>query len=326
MVDRELPIPKIPIDLIGIGVLVAVMGTVVLPLDVSPVIESPLGLVFLLFVPGYVLLAILFPARSAQDGGASPRLTGTERLVLSFVASVGIAVLAGLGLGATTWRMNALTMYGVLAAMTMPGLAVAYQRRRRLPPDDRLDRGVAETLHRTARTLTQASGPVERTLNVALAAMVILALPVLGMAVETGGDDGITEMSLRSEAPTGEFIAGAYPQTFEGDEAHRFALSVGNFEGEPTEHTVVVALQRMNSTGAIVEEVEVDRFDLALADGEEGVVIHEVTPGEIVQGENVRLVYLLYRGDAPADPTIESAYRHLHLWFEIDDSQGRDES
>jgi len=34
-------------------------------------------------------------------------------------------------------------------------------------------------------------------------------------------------------------------------------------------------------------------------------------------GENLRVQYLLYRGDPPAEPTQENAYRSLHLWVDV---------
>lgn len=34
-------------------------------------------------------------------------------------------------------------------------------------------------------------------------------------------------------------------------------------------------------------------------------------------GERLRLQYLLYRGEPPADPSGETVYRELHLWVNV---------
>jgi len=37
---------------------------------------------------------------------------------------------------------------------------------------------------------------------------------------------------------------------------------------------------------------------------------------------NYRLVYLLYRGEPPAEPRIDNAYRELHLWINVSSPTG----
>ena len=37
----------------------------------------------------------------------------------------------------------------------------------------------------------------------------------------------------------------------------------------------------------------------------------------MMAGENLRLTFLLYRGQAPQDTTVENAYRELHLWVNV---------
>jgi uncharacterized membrane protein len=40
-----------------------------------------------------------------------------------------------------------------------------------------------------------------------------------------------------------------------------------------------------------------------------------VTP--TLTGQRLRLAYLLYRGSPPPDPTVENAYREVHLWINV---------
>jgi uncharacterized membrane protein len=89
-----------------------------------------LGLPFLLFFPGYTLMATLFPKRS--DIGA------TERVALSITFSVIITPVVGFVLN-FLWRID---LYPILVALTIfiaAMSAVAWHRRRRVAPEDRLD-------------------------------------------------------------------------------------------------------------------------------------------------------------------------------------------
>jgi uncharacterized membrane protein len=55
---------------------------------------------------------------------------------------------------------------------------------------------------------------------------------------------------------------------------------------------------------------------IARLDGVFGVGVGDVlaVPRD---GERLRLIYLLYRGDAPAAPSTATAYREVHLWVNV---------
>ncbi|MDZ7730415.1 MAG: DUF1616 domain-containing protein [Natrialbaceae archaeon] len=70
-------------------------------------VRVPLGLAFLLFVPGYVFIAALFPEagespRSDPDGTRSG-IDGIERVALAFGLSIALTPLVGLALNFTPW-------------------------------------------------------------------------------------------------------------------------------------------------------------------------------------------------------------------------------
>jgi uncharacterized membrane protein len=103
-------------------------------------------------------------------------------------------------------------------------------------------------------------------------------------------------------------------------------VGIGNQEHEQVEYTVVVQLQRVeivNESGAttngttvrVLEERGLQRFQAELAHNETWHNQHTVTP--TMTGEGLRLQYLLYRGDPPAEPSAETAYRELHLWVNV---------
>ncbi|MGB3943467.1 MAG: DUF1616 domain-containing protein, partial [Methanothrix sp.] len=58
-------------------------------------VRVPVGLVMVLFLPGYALIAALFPRDDDLDG--------IERVALSFGLSIAVVPLIGLGLNYTPW-------------------------------------------------------------------------------------------------------------------------------------------------------------------------------------------------------------------------------
>ena len=65
-------------------------------------------------------------------------------------------------------------------------------------------------------------------------------------------------------------------------------------------------------TSSVIGETELDRFELSADAGETARVAHDVDPP--ATGSEHRIVYLLYVGDAPDDPSREGAYRYVQLW------------
>ncbi|WP_415087806.1 DUF1616 domain-containing protein [Natronomonas sp.] len=47
-----------------------------------------------------------------------------------------------------------------------------------------------------------------------------------------------------------------------------------------------------------------------------------ITVSDELTGTDLRLSFLLYDGDVPAQPTRENAYRNLHLWISVEDDSG----
>ena len=87
-----------------------------------------LGLPFILFFPGYVLIAALF---SRKDD-----LSGIERVALSFGLSIAVVPLIGLVLNYTPWgiRLTPVLVSLIIFIIAMSG--IAWYRRHRLLADD----------------------------------------------------------------------------------------------------------------------------------------------------------------------------------------------
>ena len=86
-----------------------------------------LGLLFLLFFPGYTLMAALFPRKES--------LNGVERVALSFALSMAIVPLIGLILNYTPWGIRLSPIMVSIAAFIFVASIIALYRRRSLPAE-----------------------------------------------------------------------------------------------------------------------------------------------------------------------------------------------
>jgi len=67
------------------------------------------GLIFVLWLPGYTLLKVLFPVNVPKTE-LSMNLTNEERIVLSVIMSLALLVLIGLALNFSPWGINLTTI------------------------------------------------------------------------------------------------------------------------------------------------------------------------------------------------------------------------
>ena len=91
---------KYPIDIL----ICVVWSLILLPislLDFEGPIRIVLGLPFILFIPGYVLVFALFPTKKTDRG-----IDIIERIALSFGLSIAVVPLIGLGLNYTPWGIR----------------------------------------------------------------------------------------------------------------------------------------------------------------------------------------------------------------------------
>ena len=93
-----------------------------------------LGLLLVLILPGYSLIAALFPAKDDLDG--------IERIALSFGLSIAVVPLLGLALNYTPFGIRLVPVLVVLSMFTVSLAVVAGVRRLGLPEGERFVVGV----------------------------------------------------------------------------------------------------------------------------------------------------------------------------------------
>ncbi|MFW6320317.1 MAG: DUF1616 domain-containing protein [Halohasta sp.] len=288
----------------------------------------------LLFLPGYVIVGILFPrgSPSPRENGstaaeAAPgdgrwlarirtpdRVTITERLAVSFGLSVAILPLLGFLLEVLPVAAFDGAIFPTLVGGVTVGALIASVRRLRTPTDERFRIPLSAIGASVRAPLSGRMSWAERLATIALAATVLLAVVSVGyvFAMPQGGEQ-FTDLRVMTESDDGELTFGGYPDEITVGEETELVVGIDNREGERQSYTVVVTAEQLieddESTQAI-EETELDRFETTVDDGQRRIQPLTVTPES---ASEVRINYYLYEGEGPSDPDADSAYRHVHF-------------
>ena len=310
-------------DLIIIAILTVLTGGVVLlrPLN-QTALRPVLALGFLLFVPGYAITVALLPRGTEQwTGNQTANVSDTllEHIVLSFGISISISILGGLALGYTPGGITSARIYSMLALLTLVCLPIAAIRRVRVPFEDQFHPPILEVIHRTRSVFSSEQPTRVLILNVAVVIAIVIALVSVGAGLDTSDKADLTEFYLLAENDSGQFVATDYPTSLTRGSSEPFVLGINNQEGEPVEYTVVVLLQRfetVDGSETLVTELGLQTFERTVENDETVELNVSITPPD--NGQNYRLTYLLYTEQPPPNPSIENAYREVHLWVDID--------
>ena len=261
-----------------------------------------LAILLVLFAPGYVLVAALFPG--------SKEIDWIERIALSFGLSIAVVPLLGLLLNFTPFGIRFAPIVATIALFTgLVGLA-AYWRRMRIPPADRL----SATLE-IAGPAWQEYSALDKVLTIALVAGIIIAASTLAYVIATPRPgERFTEFYILG--PGG--IASGYPTELNVSEPGSVIMGIVNHEAASVNYTVRVDLVGVevvvNGTSGFNETVERNRtaiawFNATLDDERNWTEPYTFTIAAVGLW---KVQFLLFRD---ADFAIQS--RSLHLFVKV---------
>ena len=315
-----------PLDLLAVIALAALVFAVLLGCDVGyswP--RSLVGMVFVLVLPGYALVSALFPGRPtgtrSHPVSASAYSPGTiERFGLSFGFSLALLPILAVAHGLLGIPFETATVAASVTVLVVALSVVGILRRAALSPSDRYSPPSLLGYGARTRDWLAAGTATDTVLSAVLAVTVLLAVGSLafGLTGPTQGES-YTSVSLVTETSDGDYVASGYPTNFTAGEGRSLTLEVENHYEEPADYTAVVELQRVdrNGTGgvAVTERERVQTLESQVPANETWTATHQVEPS--MTGEDLRLAYFVYRGDAPETPTAENAEGHVHLWVTV---------
>ncbi|PSQ14970.1 hypothetical protein BRD02_07270 [Halobacteriales archaeon QS_8_69_73] len=321
------------VDLVCVVVHAGLTAYVVL-FEVAPVLRALVVVPTVVLLPGYALVAALYPERMPRenvewqafdpeqrgahaDAPVSYGLSRVDRLALAIPVSVVIVPLLALVVDISPSPLRAGPLLAAVCGPMVLLAVVAFARRLRLPAPKRftpfgpvpvsqeLDSGGSRPL------VGWSSATAEDWLIRGAVAVSLIAFAgsvAFAATAPPPAGDRFTEAYLVAENDDGNLTTAAVPRELTAGASTELAVGLRNHEYERAEYQVVVQIARSDDgTRRTVEEL--DRFAATLEHGESVERRHEIRPSE--SGADLRLTYLVFRGGVPLEPAPANAYRVL---------------
>jgi len=304
-----------PGDLIAILLAtIATISCVYVPVLNESFLRILFGVAMVLFIPGYALIAALFPARDDLDG--------IERVALSFGLSIAVSPLIGLALNYTPWGIRLDPILTSLTLFTLAMVGIAWYRRLLLPAGERFSVPAREMLGAARNELFDPEAtPLDRGLSALLLVSIVVAVATTAyvIAVPKEGEH-FTEFYILG--PGGK--AADYPTDFAANSTQTLIVGVGNHEYREINYTVEALLLNQTfdartNTSTIHAAVPLDQFTLAVPHNETREVVWNFT---VPSPDYNRVEFLLFNETVPGPAVtgadrINASYRDLHLWVRV---------
>jgi uncharacterized membrane protein len=270
-------------------VFICFLTLVVLPLVLltTGIPRAALGLLFLLFMPGYTFVAAMLPRKAS--------LNPIQRLALGLGLSIAIVAFIGFVLNYTPWRIQVSSVAVAVALFIVICSAIALYRRRRLPESDRY----AIRLH-LGLSGRKGSSKADKMLSIVLVISALAAIGLLAysLSLPKEGEKFTAFSALGSNGVAGKYDLAAV----QGGEV-RVTLEVVNHEQEDVSYNIEVTID-----GEKVQEV--GPINLSHTSRWKG----EVTFVALKAGKGQKVEFLLFKDDG------SKAYRETHLWLDVQEA------
>ncbi len=297
-------------------------------LNIEGTIRVILGLPFILFIPGYILIFALFPTKKTDKG-----IDIIERIALSFGLSIAIVPLIGLGLNYTPWgiRLEPI-LFSIFIFIISVGIIAIYRWTKTIPYERftiSLD-----------LSLPKSKSKLDRTLTIILAASIIIATASLIYVITTPKTgEKFTELYILGV----EGNATNYPSNLAVGENATVIIGVVNHEHRTINYTIEIWL--INQTVAYNESTNENetRYNHMWFIYKINIILNHIPIDiegpwkpqwehnytfNISREGDYKLAFLLFTTTTEnysynedhkdiAEQKINSAYRENHLWINV---------
>lgn len=255
------------------------------PLD-KTIIRTILGIPFVLFIPGYILIAALFPHKNDLDG--------IERIALSFGLSIAIVPLIGLGLNFTPWGIRFKPIIVALMLFSICLLIIAQSRRLGLPREDRFEISLNETVAAVKVEIMGEKNRTDKILTIVLILSILVSLYTLVYVIVTPkrGENFTEFYLLGSKGKAADYPREVFPGT-----PINLAVGIANHEYSDMNYTLKVQIKNDTFLERKVLLQHNETWEKPV-----NFTINRT-------GSNLKLEFLLYRKGNGIP------YRETHLWI-----------
>lgn len=306
---------KISRDLVFITAwLIAAVACIYLPV----LNESPLRVMFtlpvILFIPGYALIAALFPEKDEIDL--------LERIALSFGLSIAIVPLIGLGLNYTPWGIRLDPIVTSLTIFTLLMSLIAQFRRGVLGADVRFEFPFNQIINGIHEEFIPSAGStIDRALSLLLLVSIVAAIGTTIFVIAFPKDgEKFTEFYILGSGKK----AADYPRSLTPGESYPMYIGIGNHEYRNISYTVEVhglsmVTAEMGNQSFIERMDMLDRRIEQVSHNETVVFPYNLTTRQPWYN---RIQFLLFNETIPDETItgmerINQSYRDLHLWVTV---------
>lgn len=306
---------EFPLDLrVATAWLAATVLSIYLPLLNESPVRIILTLPGILFLPGYCLIAALFPKENDIDL--------IERIALSFGLSIAVVPLIGLGLNFTPWGIRLEPIVLSITVFTLVMILAAHYRRALLPPKERFRfpfPKIADALRNAV--IPEGGSRADRILTVVLTLAILAAiLTTVYVIVVPKEGERFTEFFILGEKQK----AADYPDRISVGQSYPLYIGVGNHEYRNVTYTIetwamVMEFNNATNTSTILAMDPLWQQSSALAYNETTTIPYNLSVGKT--GYN-RIEFLLFNETVPdfkitGSDRINASYRDLNLWVMV---------
>jgi uncharacterized membrane protein len=286
---------ELPLDLLIVAGFILITNIFVLvPVLSGSFLRTCLGILLVLFLPGYALAGAIFPAK--KD------LEGIERAAISLGLSIAAVPILGFSLNYSTWGIRETPVLAELSIFIILMCVIAYYRRKLLPEVEAF--GVPFKVCLVSMKTKILEKPESKTDKIIAFTLVLSILASVGSLSYIIGNpkegEHFTEFYILGKNVTTE----DYPTEFVKGEKGTVVVGIVNHEYRPVDYTMEVRLE--NRSLPIPESKKYVSLGNNMS-WEEPITF---TPS--FEGKNMKLEFLLFNETEKTVP-----YRNLHLWINV---------
>lgn len=277
---------KIGIDLTLVSILSTLLVVFALAFPDGNALRVIFGLPFLLFLPGYSLVSVLWPKKAEIDV--------LERIALSLGLSIALVVLVGLGLNYTPWGIALVPILTSLYCLILVLVIMAWFRRSRISPEERFDLRLGYFID-PMNEMAYA----DKVMVIIVVITIIIAGGLLLYIAMNPPKEQFTELYIFDEDGTTE----NYPSVLDVNESASIIIVVKSHEQKETDYTTVITLVPESGTN-----ITLDEYHFSLAEGKEW---QQPFPFRINESGVYKLVIELFKNEEI------TPYTTNHLWLDV---------
>lgn len=273
-----------------------------------------LSLPIILFIPGYILIAALFPQKNELDL--------IERIALSFGLSIAVVPLIGLGLNYTPWGIRLDPIVTSLSIFIFIMGVIAQYRRGILPKNEQYEfplntiiTGLKEDFFSPEQTRT------DQILSIILLISIITTVFVTIFVIAVPKDgERFTEFYILGEKQ----MAADYPSKIFTGQDYPMYIGIGNHEYQNISYTLETYLVNMkfnpdDASSSVIKMDPLDTIVVTVPHNETMTIPYTLNATDT---DYNRIEFLLFNETLPANyitkmDRINASYRDLHLWVTV---------